>query len=81
MATSAALKPVQYLTDPEGRRTGVLLDIRAWESLLRWLEDATDAQAAANALQEIQDAGGIREAGLISWDDAREDWGGHSVSI
>lgn len=76
MATSVAVKPVQYLTDPEGRRTGVLLDIQAWESLLRWLEDATDAQAAANALQEIHEAGGPREAGWISWDEAREDWGG-----
>ena len=76
MATSAALKPVQYLTDPEGRRTGVLLDIRAWESLLRWLEEATDVQTAATALQKVQEAGGTREAGWISWEEAREDWGG-----
>ncbi len=38
MAAIAALQSVQYVTDSEGRRTGVLL-----ESLVDRIEDATDS--------------------------------------
>ncbi|NJL27478.1 MAG: hypothetical protein HC897_06055 [Thermoanaerobaculia bacterium] len=60
----------------EGRRTGVLLDIQAWESLVEWIENATDARAAARALTELTVAGSAREAGWVDWEDVREEWAG-----
>lgn len=70
-----ALKPIQYLTDGEGRRTGVFLDMASWEALLAWIEDATDTQLAVRALGELAAAGGRPEkAGWLRWSEAREDW-------
>lgn len=65
---------VQYVTDSEGRRTAVLVDIHAWESLVDWMENTTDAQAAVKALKELQASGGPSAAGWQSWDEVREDW-------
>lgn len=76
MPATATLRTVQYLTDTEGRRTGVLLDIQAWESLVEWIENATDARAAVKALTELTAAGGGREAGWVAWEDVREEWAG-----
>lgn len=59
MATLDLPATVQYLTDSEGRRTAVLLDIRAWESIVDWIENATDTQLALKALKELT-AGGAR---------------------
>lgn len=75
MTNVEALKKVQYVTDSDGRRTAVLLEIHAWESLLQWIEDALDAQAAVSALNELRAAGGPQKAGWPSWEDVREDWG------
>jgi hypothetical protein len=75
MSEPKALKTVQYVTDSEGRRTGVLLDIRVWESLVEWIEDATDTRVAVKALTDLAAAGGAREAGWVPWKDAREEWG------
>lgn len=73
----AALDPpkrVRYVTDSEGRRTAVLLDIQAWESIVDWMENATDAHLAARALKELDAGGGPESAGWKSWDDVRDDW-------
>jgi len=40
MAT-ADFPPVQYVTDSEGKRTAVLLDIQTWESLVDWMKNAS----------------------------------------
>ncbi len=70
-----ASKPVQYLTDGEGRRTGVFLDMDSWEALLAWIEDATDTQLAVRALRELAAAGGRPEkAGWLRWSEVREAW-------
>ncbi len=76
MANAAALKTaVQYVTDSEGQRTGVLLGIEAWESLVDWMENAIDIRVAAKALTELQASGGPQKAGWLAWEDVREDWG------
>ncbi|NJL26401.1 MAG: hypothetical protein HC897_00310 [Thermoanaerobaculia bacterium] len=76
MPATAALPAVQYLTDTEGRRTGVLLDIQAWESLVEWIEIGRDARAAVKVLTELTAAGGARTAGWVAWEDVREEWAG-----
>lgn len=74
MATLEAPKTVQYVTDSEGRRVGVLLDIHAWEALIDWIENAADARLAGKALTELHEGGGPSKAGWIPWETAREDW-------
>ena len=74
MPNLEALRTVQYVTDSSGQRTGVLLGIRAWESLVRWIEDATDARIAATALTELQAAGGTEKAGWLQWENVRDRW-------
>lgn len=73
MAIAESLKSVQFVTDSAGQRTAVLLDIRAWEALVAWIEDATDGTLASRALRHLA---GSRpsQAGWISWEDAREEW-------
>lgn len=62
--------------DDKGQRTAVLLDIRAWEMLIKWIETVTDTKVAAQALQELHLAGGRPEqAGWLAWEDIREAWG------
>ena len=75
MTNAEALKKVQYVTDGDGRRTAVLLEIHAWESLLKWMESTLDTQAAVKALSELQDTGSLENAGWLAWEDVREEWG------
>jgi hypothetical protein len=75
MATLDLPMTVRYVTDSEGRRTAVLLDIQAWESIVDWMENATDAQFAVKALKELDAGGGPQSAGWTSWDEVSEDWG------
>ncbi len=74
MAMLDSPKTVQYVTDSRGQRVAVLLDIRAWDSLLEWIGDTTDVQRAVKALTELRDAGGLPEAGWVPWEKASEEW-------
>jgi len=75
MTLADSIKSVQFITDSAGQRTGVLLDIRAWETLIAWIEDARDLRLAATALGELSSAGGRPgQAGWPSWDEARGEW-------
>lgn len=77
MVTGEALKSVQFVVDDKGQRTAVLLDIRAWEILIKWIETITDTKIAVQILDELQQAGGRPEqAGWLAWDDIREEWSG-----
>jgi hypothetical protein len=57
MAITDLPKTVQYVTDGKGRRVGVLLDIRVWDSLVEWVEHATDSQIAVKVLTELHGGG------------------------
>ena len=75
MAIAQSLKSVQFVTDDTGQRTGVLLDIRTWESLMAWIEDVTDTRLAARALRKLAAVGGRPgKAGWVDWQTAREEW-------
>lgn len=75
MAVLDGPKTVQNVTDSEGGRVGVLLDVYAWNALVEWMENATDAHLAVEALIELHEGGGRRKAGWAPWKTAREDWG------
>jgi hypothetical protein len=76
MMTSETLKSIQFVVDDKGQRTAVLLDIRAWEMLIKWIETVTDTKIAVQALQELHQAGGRPEqAGWLAWEEIREAWG------
>lgn len=76
MTVVEALKSAQYVIDQNGRRTAVLLTMQSWQSLLDWIEDLADAQAAAETLTALQASGGHPEqAGWLAWDDISEEWG------
>jgi hypothetical protein len=42
MSVLEAMKSAQLIVGPEGKPTGVVLDMQAWESLLTMLEDVED---------------------------------------
>ena len=75
MTIVEALKSAQFVVDNEGQQTAVLLDIQSWEALINWIEDITDLKIAAQALTELEVAGGRpQQAGWLAWDDIREEW-------
>jgi len=43
---------LQYLTDSQGRRTAVVMDIRTWNELIEALEDEEDAEEMRSARDE-----------------------------
>jgi PHD/YefM family antitoxin component YafN of YafNO toxin-antitoxin module len=43
----------RYVTDENGKRIGVILDVREYERLMEALEDLADLRAADEALQAI----------------------------
>lgn len=63
MAITNLPKIVQYVTDSEGRCAGVLLDIRTWDSLVDWIEHATDSRIAVEALTEPPSSSACRWRG------------------
>lgn len=53
-----ALQSAQFVVNDEGQRTAVLMDIKAWEKMIDWLETVIDTQIATQALAELESAGG-----------------------
>ena len=58
---------LRYLTNSEGKRTAVVVDIDAWEALIEALEDIEDAQEMERARDEGDD--------LIAWEQMVKDYG------
>ena len=76
MTIVEALQSVQFVVDNQGKRQAILLNIQAWEALIKWIEDVTDSKIALQALSELQEAGGRpQQAGWLDWKDIREEWG------
>ncbi len=44
----------RYVTDKDGERVGVILDVEEYERLLEAAEDLADLRAADEALREIE---------------------------
>ena len=51
---TAALKAEQFITDAEGKRVGVLLDLRAYERLREAEEELADIQAYDKAQPAVR---------------------------
>ncbi len=63
---------IQYVVGAEGKPTAVLVDIAAWERIIRALEDAEDIALAKEALAALDAAGGVPgKAGFLNWDDVQ----------
>lgn len=70
-----SLKSVQFVVDANGKRTGALLSIAAWEALLDWIENQQDAAIIQQAITELKAAGGRPEkAGWLAWEAVKDDW-------
>lgn len=70
-----ALKLVQFVVDANGKKTGALLSMAAWEALLDWIENQEDAAIIKQALTELKAAKGLPEkAGWLAWDTVKDDW-------
>jgi uncharacterized membrane protein YkoI len=59
----------RYITDTEGRRTAVVLDIEEYEALVEAAEDAEDA----HAVDELREAIARGEEEMIPYHEAREE--------
>ncbi len=44
----------RYVTDKDGERVGVILDVQEYERLMEAVEDLADLRAADEALREIE---------------------------
>lgn len=74
-AVVEALKSVQFLVDPSGRRVAVQLSMAAWEVLLNWVEDQEDAaivEVAIPQLKQLQD--GLETEDWLDWDAVQDQW-------
>ena len=59
---------VQYVTDDNGKRVGVVLPIEEYTRLLEELEELEDIRAADEARQEIENG----EDELVPWEEAKK---------
>ncbi len=65
---------IQYVVGSEGKPTAVLVEIAAWERILKALEDAEDLALAKEALAAIDAVGGdLDKAGFLNWDEVRSE--------
>lgn len=77
MVITDTMKSVQFLVNPAGQQTGVVLNMDDWERLVDWIENAIDIKIATQALRSLNQAGGRPEhAGWLAWDDIEEEWDG-----
>ncbi len=54
MPEESRSKNIQYVTDAEGRRIGVILPVEEFEGIMDELEEMEDARAAEEARREIE---------------------------
>jgi hypothetical protein len=67
MTVSELLQSVQFVVDPEGTKSAVILSMDVWEQVLTLLEDMEDAE-------EIRQARKIKDD-TIPWDQAKKQLG------
>ncbi len=73
MALVEALKSAQFVVDSNAAQKAVLLDSKAWEKLIDWIETIIDSKLAIQALAELETADGRPEkAGWLAWDGEEE---------
>lgn len=67
MTVSELLRSVQFVVDPEGTKSAVILSMDVWEQVLTLLEDIEDAE-------DIRQARKIKED-TVPWDQAKKQLG------
>ena len=65
MTVSEILKSVNFVINPRGKKSAVLVDMAIWEQILIMLEDAEDAD-------DIKQARSVREE-QVPWDVAKKE--------
>ena len=68
-AVAEAIQSAQFVVGRDGRQTGVLLDMAAWETLLTWLEDQEDRDLALEYLARRGQAASPETMGLTPWEE------------
>ena len=66
------LDNVRYVVDSHGKKAAVLLDLKAWEALLSYLEEIEDRAIVKDALGRLNS--GPKISGALSWDEAGQEW-------
>jgi hypothetical protein len=70
-----ALKSVQFVFDVQGKQTGALLSLSAWQALLDWLEEQEDTAVVRQAITELKAAGGRpKQAKWVAWESVKDEW-------
>lgn len=69
MSISEILATVQYVTNQQGQKTAVQLDLPAWEALRRLLEDLEDRAEIEEARDEDDE--------LLAWEDVLAEYKTH----
>ncbi len=66
------LKAVQMVVDQDGRPAAVQINIKAWESLLDWLEDVEDRALVRAMIPKLRS--GPQKAKALRWQEIRTEW-------
>lgn len=69
MPEEARNENIQYVTDKDGKRVGVILGIEEFERIMEELEELEDARAAEEARREIESG----EDEFIPWEQAKRE--------
>ena len=72
MSGSEILKSVRYVVDEKGRRAAVQIEMEAWESLLKWIEDLEDQTSIKEALPRMR--GGPQKGNALEWNEVKTEW-------
>ena len=72
MLDNKLLENVRFVVDSHGKKAAVLLDLKAWEALLSYLEEVEDRALVKDALGRLSSGPNI--SGALSWDEAGQEW-------
>jgi predicted DNA-binding protein len=73
MTVAEALASVEFIVDRDGKPRAAVLEIKAWEALMDWLEEMEDRAIVRTALPRLRM--GPEKAGALRWEDVEAEWG------
>jgi hypothetical protein len=62
---------VQFVVDPEGKPTGVLLSMDTWNTIIQVLEEVEDQDLLRTYMLRRRAASSPDDMGLLSWDEVQ----------
>jgi len=66
------LKGVQFLVDKDGRPCAVQVEMKVWEAILDWLENAEDRALVKEAISRLRS--GPKAGNARPWGEIRKEW-------